>query len=110
MDSATTIRAARLQAGLSQNELARRAGTSQATVSAYESGAKEPGISTMERLLAATGHCLEVRDASPSRRPSRRQLEHRGHVLAQVLELAEALPARRRGGLNFPRLPTLGSG
>lgn len=52
-DAATLIREARQQAGLSQRELARRAGTSQSAVSAYESGRKEPGFATVTRLLAA---------------------------------------------------------
>ena len=61
MDAAATLRTARRESGLSQAELARRAGTSQATISAYESGSKEPALSTLERLLAATGHRLDVR-------------------------------------------------
>src|SRR4051794_25247387 len=109
MNSATTIRQARRESGLSQNELARLAGRSQATISAYESGAKEPSLSTMERLLAATGHRLEVHQSSRTRQPSRREVQKRGRILAQVLELAEALPARRRPGLDYPRLPTLAS-
>lgn len=51
----------RHEAGLTQAALARRAGTSQATISAYESGAKSPAVITLERLLAATGHALELR-------------------------------------------------
>jgi transcriptional regulator with XRE-family HTH domain len=107
MDSAATVRDARRRAGLTQVALARRAGTSQATISAYESGAKEPSLSTLERLLAATGHRLELHDARPSRLPSRREVERRGRILADVLGLAEALPGRRRGRLDYPRLPTL---
>lgn len=49
---------ARERAGLSKAELARRAGTSRETVSAYEHGAKSPNLSTMERLLAAAGFTL----------------------------------------------------
>jgi transcriptional regulator with XRE-family HTH domain len=40
---------------LSQNELARRSGTSRPTLSAYEHGHKAPTADTLERLLAATG-------------------------------------------------------
>lgn len=60
MDAGRTLRAARDRARLSQAELARRAGTSQATVSAYESGAKQPTVLTLGRLLAATGTRLTV--------------------------------------------------
>jgi transcriptional regulator with XRE-family HTH domain len=52
---------ARLAAGLSQEELARRAGTSRPTLSAYEHGRKSPTLTTMERLLAQAGFELAVR-------------------------------------------------
>jgi transcriptional regulator with XRE-family HTH domain len=49
---------ARRDAGLSQDELARRAGTSRPTLSAYENGRKSPSLSTAERLLAQAGYAL----------------------------------------------------
>jgi transcriptional regulator with XRE-family HTH domain len=104
------LRASRRDAGLSQAELAGRAGTSQATISAYESGAKEPGFSTLERLLAATGHRLELQSGHASRLPSRRELDRRGRILSQVLSLAEALPSKRRGALRYPNLGPLRPG
>lgn len=51
---------ARLESGLSQEELARRAGTSRTTVSAYEHGRKSPTLDTAQRLLAQTGHELAI--------------------------------------------------
>ena len=45
----------RRAAGLSQAELARRAGTSRPTLSAYEHGRKSPSLDTLERLVAAAG-------------------------------------------------------
>jgi transcriptional regulator with XRE-family HTH domain len=110
MDASLTLKRARTEADLSQSELANRAGTSQATISAYESGAKEPSLSTLQRLLGATGHQLEVRGAGAVRSPNRSEIERRGRVLAQVLGLAEALPARRRGKLSYPRLTALPAG
>lgn len=56
----TILLAARLEAGLSQRELAARAGTSGATVAAYERGSKEPRLSTLRRLVQAAGMRLEV--------------------------------------------------
>lgn len=50
----------RLQAGLTQQELAARAGTSRPTLSAYEHGRKAPGVDTYERILAAAGYRLEA--------------------------------------------------
>jgi len=56
---------ARRQAGLTQTELAQRAGTSQAAVSAYESGRRSPSVDTLCRILAATGLELRMRLAAP---------------------------------------------
>lgn len=49
------VRRVRVAAGLSQEELARRAGTSRPTLSAYEHGRKSPSADTLERLLASAG-------------------------------------------------------
>lgn len=54
------IELARIRSDLSQAELARRAGTSQTTISAYESGAKVPALATLERVLAAAGFDLRM--------------------------------------------------
>lgn len=104
MDIALELRRSRLRAGLSQRQLAILAGTSQATVSAYESGRKVPSLATSTRLLAATGARLRV-DPLPGRR-SRAELVRVGDRLADVLALAEALPFRRPGPLRYPALPT----
>ena len=58
--SRALIREARRRAGLSQAELARRAGVSQPVISAYESGRREPGLSMLTKLVEATGHELQV--------------------------------------------------
>lgn len=102
MRTGTVLRAARERAGLSQQELGRRAGTSQATISAYENGAKEPSLATLDRLLAATGTRLVAEPTGPG---WARDPDEAGRRLAQVLALAEALPGRRRGALRYPRLP-----
>jgi uncharacterized protein len=54
------LRDARTRAGLSQTELARLAGVAQSVVSAYESGRRQPSLSTLARLVAATGSELEI--------------------------------------------------
>lgn len=59
------IRIARRQAGLTQQVLAKRAGTSQAAVSAYESGRRSPSVDTLCRLLAAAGFEVRMRLAPP---------------------------------------------
>jgi len=57
--AAAVIRGARLRAGLSVRELARRAGTSHATLSRYERGSVQPAFATVERIVRACG--LELR-------------------------------------------------
>ncbi len=51
----TLLRRARTLSGLSQVEAARRAGTAQSALSAYESGAKVPTPEVLERILDALG-------------------------------------------------------
>lgn len=51
---------ARRVAGLSQEEMARRAGTSRPTLSAYEHGRKSPSLATASRILAAAGFDLSL--------------------------------------------------
>ena len=60
MNTANLIKGARTAAGISQHDLARRAHTAQPAVAAYESGARTPGIATLERLLAACDHDLAL--------------------------------------------------
>jgi transcriptional regulator with XRE-family HTH domain len=54
------ITRARQLSGLSQDELARRSGTSRPTLSAYEHGRKSPSLATATRILTAAGCELEV--------------------------------------------------
>ena len=52
------LREARKRAGLSQTDLAGRAGVTQSVISAYESGHRQPAIPTLTALIEATGHEL----------------------------------------------------
>lgn len=54
------IREARQRAGLSQQELARRARVSQPVISAYEGGGREPGLTMLTKLVEASGHHLKI--------------------------------------------------
>jgi transcriptional regulator with XRE-family HTH domain len=110
MDIGSLLRDARLAAGLTQAELARAGGTSQATLSAYEGGAKVPSAETLARVLAAAGARLTTQPAS--RRvitPTKDDLERRGDVLSRVIDLAGRLPVRHSPTLRYPPLrSTLG--
>jgi transcriptional regulator with XRE-family HTH domain len=61
MGGAELLARVRRAAGLSQDELARRAGTSRTTVSAYEHGRKSPSLDTVDRLVAGAGYELDAR-------------------------------------------------
>jgi DNA-binding XRE family transcriptional regulator len=54
------IRERREAAGLSQRALAKRAGTSQATIASLEAGGQEPRISTLDRIGEVLGLRVEV--------------------------------------------------
>jgi transcriptional regulator with XRE-family HTH domain len=60
MEIMALIRGARQAAGITQLELATRAGTAQPAVAAYESGGRTPNLGTLERLLGACEHDVEV--------------------------------------------------
>ncbi len=60
MDAARVLRQARRRAGLTQRELAARAGVAQSVVGRIESGAVIPRVDTLDRLLAAAGQGLET--------------------------------------------------
>lgn len=92
------IRDMRRRSGLRQAELARRAGLPRSVVSAYEHGHRQPGVDALARLASAAGLDLKLTSASPLD-PVRA-----GRILSQVLDLAESLPARRRGELEYPSL------
>ena len=59
---ALLVRARRF-AGLSQRELARRTGVAKSTVASVESGARQPSLQLLDRLLCASGLRLAVVDA-----------------------------------------------
>jgi transcriptional regulator with XRE-family HTH domain len=58
---AESMRAARLQAGLKQSELAELMATSRTTITRMESGRDFPQIATLERWAELTGKQLEIR-------------------------------------------------
>ena len=55
MVSNDLLREARLRAGLSQAELAERAGTARSQISRYERGDVVPSLETLRRLIRACG-------------------------------------------------------
>lgn len=92
----------RRRSGLRPAELARRAGLTRSVVSAYEHGRRQPGVDALARLASAGGLELRLGPSAPPVDPARA-----ARILAQVLDLAEALPARRRGPLEYPSFARL---
>jgi len=99
VDAGLVIRTARRQSSLSLRALAARAGTSHATLSAYENGRVDPTTAVLSRIVAAAGCSLE---ATLLGIPSDFEEMSRGDELIAVLELAEQFPARHASNVEFP--------
>jgi ribosome-binding protein aMBF1 (putative translation factor) len=56
----TEIIQARAAAGLTQEELAKRMGTTQGAIARLESGSTLPSTRTLQRFAKATGHKLKI--------------------------------------------------
>jgi transcriptional regulator with XRE-family HTH domain len=60
MDATAIVKQARAAAGLTQAELARRAGVKQPEIARLEAAGANPRISTLNKVVAATGHRLTL--------------------------------------------------
>ena len=96
--AATLLAQARDESGLTQSEVARRAGTSRPTLSAYEHGRTSPTMDTAQRVLAATGHELV---AIPVVTFSER-LSRRGRVFAVPDRLSRLPVSRAMATITLP--------
>jgi transcriptional regulator with XRE-family HTH domain len=92
----------RRRSGLSQAELARRAGLPRSVINTYLRGRREAGADALTRIASAGGLELKLLHRTAPVDPKRA-----GRRLAQVLDLAEALPFRRSKKLRYPKLPGL---
>ena len=104
MDAGAVVREARRRRGVSQQGLARRAGTSQAAISRIEAGLESPTLDRLERLLLVLGeqlvcqttpleHDLDESDLDAGRRltPAERLAESASwNLVATQLEIAGA--------------------
>jgi transcriptional regulator with XRE-family HTH domain len=95
MEFSRMIRDARGAAGITQLELANRAGTAQPAVAAYESGGRTPNLATLERLLNACEYDVEVLARPRVRRGAASLAE-----LAQTIE-DDLKDGRERDGLRL---------
>jgi transcriptional regulator with XRE-family HTH domain len=86
--AAGLLRTARDRAELTQGELAASAGVTQQSVSAYETGRRDPTLPTLMRLLAAAGFDLRMR-LEPA--------ERHDEALASFMD---SLPPQRRAEID----------
>jgi transcriptional regulator with XRE-family HTH domain len=105
MEPAVLIKTVRRRRGLTQAQLAARAGTSQPVVSAYERGHRDPTF-TLRRLVEASGERIELgARVDVGGPPPARDLHEHAARLLDVLSLADAIPVRPRSTtLDAPRL------
>jgi transcriptional regulator with XRE-family HTH domain len=82
---------------MSLRVLAKRAGTSHSTLSAYEAGRKVPTADTLERIVKASGHELTMNGRLVTFSGPERELE-----LLEVLELAVMFPSSPSRTLDCP--------
>jgi transcriptional regulator with XRE-family HTH domain len=85
MNAGPVIRQARTRAGLTQDQLAQRIGTTQSAVARLERAGSNPRIATVNAALRAAGYELE-----PRLRPAASELDE-----AQIAERLKLTPAER---------------
>lgn len=103
-DAAGLLREARKRAGVTQRELARRAGTAQSVVVRIERGLSDPSWKTLTRLIAAAGFGLQS-ELVLSSTPDSHMLQDVARILsltpeerlAEVRNVSNFLTAARRG-------------
>lgn len=109
-EAASLIRKARGEAGLSQAELGRRLGMSQAAIAKLERPGSNPTVDTLDDVLWATGHRLEL--GTSARQPGvdesliRQQLElppaeRLRQLDAQIHEMSRLIEAGERARERF---------
>ena len=103
LDSAAIVTYVRKKSGLTQTELADRAGTSQPAVARYENGLANPSTATLQRLTRAAGfevrvQLVPVKPSDLSSVRARKLRQYRGQI-AFLLEKAGATNARIFGSV-----------
>lgn len=68
LSAGALLRRARTEAGMTQAELAARAGVTQSVISAYEAGHRQPALPTLAAIIEAAGFELVTGIRRPTRR------------------------------------------
>ena len=88
--TAKFLKALRQETGLSQRAFAELVRTSGPTIAAYESGAKEPRLSTLERIASHARVSVRLR-SEPRDRGDRARARRRRRLLALAAAIADAV-------------------
>ena len=97
------VLAIRDAAGLTQQELARAAGTSQPAIAAYEANRKSPSLRTLLRLAASAGVDISVGIVPRLTREDRRSLALHAVIAARLAAQPTHTLARARATLQRMR-------
>ena len=100
MNPVWAIRAA---SGMTQQELARAAGTSQPAIAAYEADRKSPTLRTLQRLAASAGLAISVTIVPPLTREDRRSLALHAAIAVRLAERPRETLARAKSTLKRMR-------
>jgi transcriptional regulator with XRE-family HTH domain len=93
----------RRRAGLTQERLARAAGTSQPTIAAYESGGKSPTMQTVARIARSVGLEAVVSFVPTMTREDRRSLALHRAIAGRLVADPTAVLAHARDNLSLMR-------
>ncbi len=106
MTPSALLQAVRQRQGLTQAQLAARAGTTQPVVSAYEHGRRDPTFATLAKLVAAGGEELRIDAVAPAGDlPKARDAQEHARRFLDVLSIVDAMPSFRRDrALRAPRM------
>lgn len=88
LSSAALVRTSRTRAGLTQHQLAERAGVTQGVVSSYEANKRRPSLATVEKLVRAAGFELFI-ELRPTPQPTLLEtvLSHRDEIVHTFADL-----------------------
>jgi transcriptional regulator with XRE-family HTH domain len=94
-----SVRRLRSESGITQNQLALMAGTSQPTIASYEAGNKSPTLETLERLAESQGLEVAISFIHPLTREDLRSLAYHRAVVEKLK--SEPTAVLRKAHLNL---------
>ena len=100
MTAAELIRSTRLEAGLTQSELAARMGVDQGAIARLERRGSNPTVATLDRALAATGRSLAL-GATRKHLPDVDEEQVRAHLAMSPTERLRMHTASQRNLISL---------